>query len=119
MPCRFHGGRSTGPLTEDRKASALAAMREGRRRRYAGQESARRDQPRKSGSGWITPRMREERAIEALQRFGAHKKHAPDEVRHITREEQRRPPCTAIRINVYPIGGPQAARIRPNASGLS
>jgi hypothetical protein len=30
--CRFHGGRSTGPLTEDGKARSLAATRAGRQR---------------------------------------------------------------------------------------
>jgi hypothetical protein len=76
--CRFHGGRSTGPLTDEGKASSLAAMREGRQRwladmhaKKAAGEIKRFPGGRKSGSGWITPRMREERATEALQRFGA------------------------------------------------
>jgi hypothetical protein len=76
--CRFHGGRSTGPLTDEGKARSLAAMREGRQRwleetrakKTAG-EIKRFPGGRKSGSGWITRRMWEERAIETLQRFGA------------------------------------------------
>jgi hypothetical protein len=72
--CRFHGGRSTGPLTNEGKARSLAAMREGRQRwladmhaKKAAGEIARFPGGRKSGSGWITPRMRELREIEAMR----------------------------------------------------
>jgi hypothetical protein len=57
--CRFHGGRSTGPLTEDGKARSLAAMRAGRqrwleemRRKKAAGEIERFPCGRKSGPGW-------------------------------------------------------------------
>jgi hypothetical protein len=76
--CRFHGGRSTGPLTDEGKARSLAAMREGRRRwlanmhaKKAAGEIKRFPGGRKSGSRWVTPRMWEERTIAAMQRFGA------------------------------------------------
>jgi hypothetical protein len=76
--CRFHGGRSTGPLTQDGKARALAAMRAGRQRwleemrakKEAG-EIERFPGGRKSGSGWVTPRMWEMRQMEMMQRIRA------------------------------------------------
>jgi hypothetical protein len=76
--CRFHGGCSTGPLTEDGKARSLAAMRAGRQRwleemraKKAAGEIDRFPGGRKSGSGWVTPRMWEKRQIEAMQRLRA------------------------------------------------
>jgi hypothetical protein len=76
--CRFHGGRSTGPLTEEGKARSLAAMRAGRQRwleemrakKEAG-EIERFPGGRKSGPGWLTPRMWETRQIETMQRIRA------------------------------------------------
>jgi hypothetical protein len=82
--CRFHGGRSTGPLTDDGKARSLAAMRAGRQRwlaamhaKKAAGEIERFPGGRKSGSGWITARMREERVIEAMQRIRAEREARP------------------------------------------
>jgi hypothetical protein len=75
--CRFHGGCSTGPLTEEGKARALAAMRAGRQRwldemraKAAGQID-RFPGGRKSGTAWVTPRMWEQRQIERMQRLRA------------------------------------------------
>jgi hypothetical protein len=73
--CRQHGGRSTGPLTDDGKARSLAAMREGRQRwlddmrakKVAG-EIERFPGGRKSGARWVTPAMRAQREIEAIRR---------------------------------------------------
>jgi hypothetical protein len=76
--CRFHGGRSTGPLTDEGKARSLAAMREGRQRwladtraKKAAGEIKRFPAGRKSGPLWLTPRMRQQLATEAIQRFDA------------------------------------------------
>jgi hypothetical protein len=76
--CRFHGGCSTGPLTEDGKTRSLAAMRAGRRRwveemrtKLAAGEIDRFPGGRKAGSAWVTPRMWEMRQIEAMQRIRA------------------------------------------------
>jgi hypothetical protein len=76
--CRFHGGRSTGPLTEDGKARALAAMRAGRQRwledmraKKAAGEIERFPGGRKSGPRWVTPRMWEQRQMETMQRLRA------------------------------------------------
>jgi hypothetical protein len=76
--CRFHGGRSTGPLTEDGKARSLAAMRAGRQRwledmrsKKASGEIDRFPGGRKSGRGWVTPRMWQWRQIERMQRARA------------------------------------------------
>jgi hypothetical protein len=87
--CRFHGGRSTGPLTDEGKVRSLAAMREGWQRWLAdmhAKKAAGEIFPggRQSGSGWITPRMREERAIETMQRIRADR-------------EARQPPSTPPR----------------------
>jgi hypothetical protein len=78
--CRYHGGRSTGPLTDEGKARSLAAMREGRQRwladmhaKKAAGEIKRFPGGRKAGPGWVTPRMWEERAIELFRGFGAAK----------------------------------------------
>jgi hypothetical protein len=72
--CKLHGGRSTGALTDEGKARSLAAMRAGRQRwleetraKKAAGEIERFPGGRKSGSRWITPRMREERLISAMQ----------------------------------------------------
>jgi hypothetical protein len=73
--CRFHGGCSVGPLTEDGKARSLAAML-ARRQRWLGEthvkkaagENKRFPGGRKSGGHWITPRMRELREIETMRR---------------------------------------------------
>jgi hypothetical protein len=76
--CRFHGGCSTGARTEEGKARALAAMRAGRQRwmeemraKKAAGEIDRFPGGRKSGAGWVTPRMWEERQIEMMQRLRA------------------------------------------------
>jgi hypothetical protein len=73
--CRFHGGCSTGPSTEDGKATSLAAMRAGRQRwlaemheKKAAGAIKRFPGGRKSGGRWITPRMQELREIEAMRR---------------------------------------------------
>jgi hypothetical protein len=61
--CRFHGGLSTGAITEDGKARSLSAMRAGRQRwleetraRKAAGEIERFPGGRKAGAGWVTPR---------------------------------------------------------------
>src|SRR6516165_5532792 len=73
--CRFHGGCSTGAITEDGKARSLAAMRDGWQRwleetraKKAAGEIDRFPGGRKSGPRWVTPRMRELREIEAMCR---------------------------------------------------
>jgi hypothetical protein len=73
--CRLHGGASTGALTEEGKVRSLAAMRDGRQRwheqtraKKAAGEIDRFPGGRKSGAGWVTPRMRELREIEAMRR---------------------------------------------------
>jgi hypothetical protein len=73
--CRFHGGLSTGALTDEGKARSLAAMRAGRQRwlektraKKAAGEIGRFPGGRKSGPRWVTPRMRELREIEAIRR---------------------------------------------------
>jgi hypothetical protein len=76
--CRLHGGRSTGPLTDEGKAQSLAAMRAGRQRwheemraKKAAGGIERFPGGRKSGGRWITPRMREQRQMETMQRLRA------------------------------------------------
>ena len=73
--CRFHGGLSTGPLTDEGKEKSLAAMHDGWQRwleearsKKAAGEIERFPRGRKSGARWITPRMRELREIEAMRR---------------------------------------------------
>ena len=73
--CKFHGGLSTGPLTDEGKEKSLAAMRAGRQRwleetraRKAAGEIDRFPGGRKSSPRWVTPRMRELREIEAMRR---------------------------------------------------
>jgi hypothetical protein len=74
--CRFHGGCSTGAITEDGKARSLAAMRAGRQRwheemrakKVAG-EIDRFPGGRKSGPRWVTARMWEKRQMETMQRL--------------------------------------------------
>ena len=73
--CRFHGGCSTGALTDEGKARSLAAMRAGRQRwheemraKKASGEIERFPGGRKAGPRWVTPRMRELREIEAIRR---------------------------------------------------
>ena len=73
--CRFHGGLSTGAITEDGKARSLAAMHDGWQRwheemraKKAAGEIDRFPGGRKSGARWVTPRMRELREIEAMRR---------------------------------------------------
>jgi hypothetical protein len=76
--CRFHGGCSTGARTEEGKAKSLAAMSAGRQRwmeemraRKAAGEIDRFPGGRKSGDGWVTPRMWERRQLETMQRLRA------------------------------------------------
>jgi hypothetical protein len=76
--CRLHGGLSTGAITEDGKARSLAAMRAGRQRwheamraKKAAGEIDRFPGGRKSGPRWVTPRMREKRQMETMQRLRA------------------------------------------------
>ena len=76
--CRLHGGCSTGAITEDGKARSLAAMRAGRQRwheemraKKAAGEIDRCPGGRKSGPGWVTPRMWEKRQMETMQRLRA------------------------------------------------
>jgi hypothetical protein len=76
--CRLHGGCSTGPLTEEGKVRALVAMRVGRQRwleemraKKAAGEIERFPGGRKSGPGWVTPRMWEMRQLETMQRVRA------------------------------------------------
>ena len=76
--CRFHGGLSTGAITEDGKARSLAAMRAGRQQwladmhaKKAAGEIERFPGGRKSGPGWVTPRMWEKRQMEMMQRLRA------------------------------------------------
>jgi hypothetical protein len=73
--CRFHGGLSTGAITGEGKARSLAAMHDGwprwleeTRAKKAAGEIERFPGGRKAGAGWITPRMRELREIEAMRR---------------------------------------------------
>jgi hypothetical protein len=73
--CRFHGGCSTGALTDEGKARSLAAMHDGWQRWLEKTRAAkalgeidRFPGGRKSGARWITPRMRELREIEAMRR---------------------------------------------------
>jgi hypothetical protein len=76
--CRLHGGLSTGARTPEGKARVLAALVEGRQRwleemRRAKQAGliARFPGGRKSGDGWVTPRMRQrEMETAALMRRG-------------------------------------------------
>jgi hypothetical protein len=76
--CRFHGGCSTGALTDEGKARSLAAMHDGWQRwheemraKKAAGEIDRFPGGRKSGAGWVTPRMWEKRQIETMQRLRA------------------------------------------------
>ncbi|MGD1035782.1 MAG: HGGxSTG domain-containing protein [Roseiarcus sp.] len=66
--CRLHGGLSTGPKTEEGKARVISAMVEGRRAWAERMKAEGKKFPggRKSGSKWITPRMR---AREELKRI--------------------------------------------------
>ena len=105
--CRFHGGRSTGPLTEEGKARSLAAMRAGRQRwladmhaKKAAGEIERFPGGRKSGGHWITPRMRELREIEAMRRV----QDARDALR---------PPSPPPRRRGRPSNAELAARLTP------
>ena len=76
--CRFHGGCSTGAITEDGKARSLAAMHDGWQRwleetraKKAAGEIERFPGGRKSGLGWVTLRMWEQRQMETMQRLRA------------------------------------------------
>jgi hypothetical protein len=76
--CRFHGGLSTGPLTDEGKTRSLAAMHDGWQRwleetraKKAAGEIDRFPGGRKSGPRWVTPRMWERRQIETMQRLRA------------------------------------------------
>ena len=76
--CRFHGGCSTGAITEDGKARSLAAMHDGWQRwleetraKKAAGEIDRFPGGRKSGPRWVTPRMWERQQIETMQRLRA------------------------------------------------
>jgi hypothetical protein len=76
--CRFHGGLSTGPLTDEGKEKSLAAMREGWQRWLEKTRAAkalgeidRFPGGRKSGARWVTPRMWEKRQLETMQRLRA------------------------------------------------
>jgi hypothetical protein len=71
--CRLHGGLSTGAKTPEGKARVLAALLEGRQRWLEEMRAkkkagliARFPGGRKSGSPWITHRMRQ-REMEALR----------------------------------------------------
>lgn len=66
--CRLHGGFSTGPKTEEGKARVVAAMVEGRRAWAERMKAEGRKFPggRKSGSKWITPKMRAREELERL-----------------------------------------------------
>jgi hypothetical protein len=72
--CRLHGGLSTGARTPEGKAIALAAMREGRRQWFEEMRAkkaagliTRFPGGRKSGSAWVTHRMRQRQALRELQ----------------------------------------------------
>jgi hypothetical protein len=76
--CRFHGGLSTGPLTDEGKEKSLAAMHDGWQRwleetraKKAAGEIDRFPGGRKSGPRWVTPRMWERRQMETMQRLRA------------------------------------------------
>jgi hypothetical protein len=76
--CRLHGGASTGAVTAEGKARANAARdaglerwREAMRDKKAAGEIDRFPGGRKSGPGWVTPRMWEKRQIEMMQRLRA------------------------------------------------
>jgi hypothetical protein len=76
--CRFHGGRSTGALTDEGKARSLGAMRAGRQRwheemraKKAAGKIDRFPGGRKPGARWVTPRMWERRQMETMQRLRA------------------------------------------------
>jgi hypothetical protein len=73
--CRFHGGLSTGALTDEGKEKSLAAMHDGWQRwheemraKKAAGEIDRFPGGRKSGPRWVTPRMWEKRQVEAMRR---------------------------------------------------
>jgi hypothetical protein len=102
--CRLHGGRSTGPLTEDGKARSLAAMRAGRQRwledmraKKAAGEIERFPGGRKAGPGWVTPRMWEMRQIETMQRIRAERE---------ARRTQERAEALALARAARPRGRP-------------
>jgi hypothetical protein len=56
----MHGGKSTGPKTEEGKARVVAAMVEGRRKWADRMKAEGKKFPcgRKSGADWITPKMK-------------------------------------------------------------
>jgi hypothetical protein len=66
--CRLHGGLSTGPKTEEGKVRVVSAMVEGRRAWAERMKAEGRKFPggRKSGSKWITPKMRARKELERL-----------------------------------------------------
>jgi hypothetical protein len=73
--CRLHGGLSTGARTPKGKARVLAALIEGRQRWLEEMRAkkkagliARFPGGRKSGDGWVTPRMRQ-REMETAARM--------------------------------------------------
>lgn len=57
--CRFHGGASTGAITEEGKARSVAAMVEGRRRWLGRLQEEGQKVPcgRRAGERWVTPAM--------------------------------------------------------------
>ena len=73
--CRFHGGCSTGAISEDGKVRSLAAMHDGWQRWFeetrakkAAGEIDRFPGGRKSGPRWVTPGMWERRQMETMRR---------------------------------------------------
>ena len=95
--CRFHGGLSTGALTDDGKARSLAAMRAGRQRwleetraKKAAGEIDRFPGGRKSGARWVTPRMWEKRQMETMQRLRAEREALEPPRRHGDAADGRR-----------------------------
>jgi hypothetical protein len=105
--CRFHGGCSTGPRTEEGKAVSLAAMRAGRqgwleemRAKKAAGEIERFPGGRKSGPGWVTPRMWELQQIERMQRLRAQR-------------QALQPPPPPLRRRGRPSNSELVARLTP------
>jgi hypothetical protein len=76
--CRFHGGLSTGALTDEGKTRSHAAMHDGWQRWLEKTRAAkalgeidRFPGGRKSGPRWVTPRMWEKRQMKTMQRLRA------------------------------------------------
>ena len=73
--CRFHGGRSTGPMTPDGMARTLAAMKAGRARWLANLKSEGKPAPcgRKKGGRNLSAEEREQAAYEKRRHCEARK----------------------------------------------